>query len=499
MSIAQRGVLVLAILLFVAVAVPYLHLPLSGENAYFAHFAWRVREGAIPYRDLWDQNMPGALGIELLAERVFGPRAAAIRAFDTIWMAITLGLLHRVGSRSLSPLSASVGVVLAIATYFTFGHHPTAQRDGFCLLFLLVAVVAATEAPRSARGGVLAGLVVGLCAAAVSLLKPPVAIVAVVPAVAVLTRDRSGVVARAAALAVSFSVPTLALVLYLWRNAALAPFYDSVVLFNREYLGVGRDRFALFAGLFGFAARNPVVPIGMLGIFAGLTSSRTRLLAIFSVSCLLSALLQGKLTDYHLVPFLLMLCLWSGHGVVVALRDARFAPLSRLAAVAMIAVFAFSFVEAFRFEKMPGIWLSLVRTGGASARREEMEVAGRIAEYSAPGESVLVWGIGTAGFIHTFAHRPSPTRFTTNYPFSLDRPDSELVTRWRAEFLAALRAQPPRLVLVVEGDRWPGIGNLDSTESLERFIGLREFLRAHYVPLFEMGGNLGYRVLRFRD
>jgi hypothetical protein len=496
---AQRGVLVLATLLFVGVAVPYLYLPHSGDHAYFAHFAWRVREGAVPYRDLLDQNMPGALLIELLAEGVFGPRMSAIRALDVAWMAITLGVMHRVGSRFLSPLSASVGLVFAIGTYFTLGHHPTAQRDGFCLLFLLVAVVAATETPQSVRGGVLAGLVVGVCTAAAFLLKPPAVLAAAVPATAVLARGRSGVAARTAALAASFSVPILALLLYLWRNDALTPFYDSVVLFNREYFGERRGSLALLFALLAFAARYPVVGVGMLGMLVGLASSRTRFLAAFSLSCLLPALGQGKLTDYHLVPFALLLCLWCGHVVVVGLRDSRFAPLSRLAAIAVVFVFAFSFVDAFRFENLPRVWLSLARTGDATVRREEMDVAKRIQQYSAPGESVLVWGIGTSGLIHTLAHRPSPTRFTTDYPFSLDRPDSELVTRWRAEFLRELRAHPPRLVLVVEGDSWPGLGNLDSTQSFERFTALRDFVREQYVPFFEMGGKLRYRVFRFRD
>jgi hypothetical protein len=67
------------------------------------------------------------------------------------------------------------------------------------------------------------------------------------------------------------------------------------------------------------------------------------------------------------------------------------------------------------------------------------------------------------------------------------------------QFLAGLRAAPPRFVIVASGDAWPGIGNLDSAASFERFVELRDFVATRYERVSLLEARLRYAIYRRRD
>ena len=46
------------------------------------YIAWRILEGAAPYRDLFDMNFPGVYAAHLLLLVTLGPGDLAFRAFD---------------------------------------------------------------------------------------------------------------------------------------------------------------------------------------------------------------------------------------------------------------------------------------------------------------------------------------------------------------------------------------------------------------------------------
>ena len=50
------------------------------------YIAWRISEGAMPYRDLFDMNFPGVYLLHLVALELFGASNAGWRAFDLAWL-----------------------------------------------------------------------------------------------------------------------------------------------------------------------------------------------------------------------------------------------------------------------------------------------------------------------------------------------------------------------------------------------------------------------------
>ena len=53
------------------------------------YIAWRISEGAVPYRDLFDMNFPGVYLLHLAALKLFGAGDVGWRAFDLVWLAGT--------------------------------------------------------------------------------------------------------------------------------------------------------------------------------------------------------------------------------------------------------------------------------------------------------------------------------------------------------------------------------------------------------------------------
>jgi len=63
--------------------------PLIHDAPLMYYIAWRIGEGAVPYRDLFDMNFPGVYLLHLAALRLFGAGDAGWRVFDLAWLAAT--------------------------------------------------------------------------------------------------------------------------------------------------------------------------------------------------------------------------------------------------------------------------------------------------------------------------------------------------------------------------------------------------------------------------
>ena len=61
--------------------------PLIHDAPLMHYIAWRIGEGAVPYRDFFDMNFPGVYLLHGLALRLFGAGDAGWRAFDLAWLA----------------------------------------------------------------------------------------------------------------------------------------------------------------------------------------------------------------------------------------------------------------------------------------------------------------------------------------------------------------------------------------------------------------------------
>ncbi|HEY3067690.1 MAG TPA: hypothetical protein VGL09_18015 [Methylomirabilota bacterium] len=463
--------------------------PLVHDAPVMHYIAWRIGEGAVPYRDLFDMNFPGTYLVHLAVLRVLGTGDAGWRVFDLAWLAAAAALLA-VFARPWGALPA-IGAALCFAAYHLAGGSWNAgQRDFLLCPFLIAGAVGVAlwaERPRAThdadqRSLQLAGLAVG----AGMTIKPHVAGFALGLAVVVVVtavRSGGGVATSLASFLVPIAVAPVAVIVWIASVGGLRAWRDVVVEYLVPlYSRLGRaepwtvDRWHLWVPLGGAVAISVVSAV-----------SQRRFTVRHAVAALgvgyggFHFLVQGKHWEYHLYPL---------------------AAFAALLAFAELDALARGDVSA-RPRRAPAIALGLVLTALALAlsvkgvdaseapwardkvRRAEAVVRD-LEPLLGPGDTVQVLDT-TDGGLHTLLrlHVREPTRFLYDFHFFHDTA-SPVVRALRGELMRDLRAHPPRAIVVFERG-WPRGGY----ERLDGFPELASFVREAYRPV---AGGDGYMV-----
>ena len=442
--------------------------PLIHDAPLMHYIAWRIGEGAVPYRDVFDMNFPGVYLLHLVALRLFGAGDAGWRVFDLTWLALTS--LTAAGLAAPWGRLAASGAGLFFAVYhLAAGAWQTGQRDFLLCPFLLLAALGVArwaEHPQKPVSLAWGGLALG----AGITIKPHAGLfaAALLVLVAVVARGAAQPVATFAAALV---VPAIGVLAWLAAAGGLAAWYEIVVrylvpLYSR--LRPARwtlDRWHVWIPIAAgvalslgsalasrrFGARHAVVTLG-LG---------------YGVAHFFA---QGKGWEYHLYPL-------AAFGAVALFAEMeRLIDAGRLAAVPVAACV----VAAGIMLGLKGVEASDPAWIAAKQHRVSALVAdldGRIGR----GDLVQVLDTTEAG-VHALLRLRAvePTRFIYDFHFYHDA-QAPTIQRLREEFLAGFDAHPPKFVVLLERG-WPdgGYGRVD------QFPGLRRRL-------------LGYRVDRRGD
>jgi hypothetical protein len=456
--------------------------PLIHDAPLMHYIAWRISEGAVPYRDLFDMNFPGVYLLHLAALTLFGAGDVGWRAFDLAWLAGT-SLAAAALAAPWGRLAAAGAGLLFAAYHLAAGAWQAGQRDFLLCPFLLLAALAVAR--WSERPGERASLAWGgLALGAGITVKPHAGLfaAALLVLIAVVARggDRPSAPRLASApvgiFAAALVVPSLAVVAWLALMGALPAWYEIVARYLVPlYSRLGRpDRWTFYrwhvwlpiaagvalslgSALAGrrFSTRHAVVTVGLgygVAHFFG----------------------QGKGWEYHLYP------LAAFAAVALFAEMQRLLEAGRLAALPLLACI----VAAAAMLGIKGVEASDAAWIVAKERRVSAIVAdlsGRIA----PEDFVQVLDTTEAG-IHALLrlHAVQPTRFIYDFHFYHDV-QTPMIRRLREEFLRSFDAHPPKFVVLFEHG-WPASGY----ERVDGFAGLRQRLAAYRV---DRRGD-GYRV-----
>ena len=145
--------------------------PLIHDAPIMHYVAWLIAGGAVPYRDVFDMNLPGVYLIHWAVLAVGGPGDRAWRLFDLGWLAATCVLLfvycRPAGDRWAA---ASAGALFALH-HVSGGAWRAGQRDFLLCLLLLVGALGVARSLE--HGGALASrLWAGLALGAGMMVKP---------------------------------------------------------------------------------------------------------------------------------------------------------------------------------------------------------------------------------------------------------------------------------------------------------------------------------------
>src|SRR5437762_1935180 len=194
------------------------------------YVAWRITDGAVPYRDLFDMNQPGTYLVHLAVLRTFGGGDLGWRVFDLAWLAATAGVIA-VFAMPWGRVAAAAGALVFVTYHLAGGAWQAGQRDFLLCLFLLLGALGVARWLE--RGGVRSLLWSGAVLGAGITVKPHAALFAgaLAAVVAVAAARACGLATAAGATAVFVAAAAVApLVVLGWLAAVggLAAWRDVV-------------------------------------------------------------------------------------------------------------------------------------------------------------------------------------------------------------------------------------------------------------------------------
>jgi hypothetical protein len=451
--------------------------PLVHDAPLMHYIAWRIGEGAVPYRDLFDMNFPGVYLLHVLLLRTLGAGDVAWRVFDLGWLAVTAVTIAAV-VRPWGRLAAGAGAALFALYHLAGGAWQAGQRDVLLCPFLLGGALGVARWLESGRPGALA--LGGLALGASLTIKPHAVVLAVALGALVAAaawRAGRGVAAPLGAFAAGLAVAPLAVVGWLAVAGALPAWRTIVVDYLVPlYSRLGRtEPWQVYRAWVWWPLATGALLSAAAALAAGRFGPRHVAAGLGALYGALHFVGQGKGWEYHLHPLAAFAVVLLAAGLEPALAQPR-----RPAALALLAS-----------ALLAGVLLAdkAAAVGGAGWERAKAARAARLAAELAPrlgpGDTVQVLDT-TAGGVHALLRLRvrQPTRFLYDFHFLHD-PGHPTIEALRAELVRGLDARPPALIVVFE-EGWPAGG-------YERFAAFPE-LTARLARYDLVQAGPGYRI-----
>jgi hypothetical protein len=458
---------------------PGLTLGPSLDSSVFVLLGSRIRDGSMPYRDLWDHKPPGvyvlnALGLIPLP----GVDPWLVSWLLTlVFTGAGLLLMNALLRRCLSSRAACAWSLVFCVGVASF---PMALGGGLTESFALLPLVAAlwliAFRPRNWETAAAIGCTLG-CAGLLSLQALPVA----VPLAVAATWGEGGAPGKARRLMAVVGgglVSPLAVLAWIVVGGAAGAAGDQIIAYNVAYRASGSQLVDMLAPT-GLLLACFVIPVG-----AGIVQMARRPQETIRIDWICLAwtivysayvLFQGRIFLHYLILLLPPLIWLAGRGIQPAWagarsRDPNLRSLSIGLLSAAAAVFLISGYAAVHF-------VDVTTTESASERQPVVAAAGWI-QANTPGRATLfVWGDQTDLYLE--ADRVPASRYVEEFPmvtagyWSADRTDA---------LLADCQGAPPSLIVEATATVpmfRPQASSKDS-RSLDTLGVLRTFVRSHY-------------------
>lgn len=454
--------------------------PLAHDAPIMHYVAWRILDGATPYRDLFDMNFPGVYLAHLLLLVTLGPGEVAFRAFD-LMMLLAIGAGLACALRGPGGLAAAA---LFALYHLAGGPWLAGQRDLMlcvCLAWGAAGILAALRAADPGRTRWLAVSALSLGAGA--WIKPH----AGAPALALVAWTwwvhRGPSRARAVVVVVAgVALPGLVTLAWLAWTGGLGAFADITLRYLIPlYSRVGRNDLLHEIAVrdYGQGVLVGLAAWSALGGVALVRGRRWQALGVLGGGLAYGAAhfwAQGRGWEYHFYPLALFATALGGAGLGAAVKDRRRA-------------LTFALVLALAGTAGP-LWAKGRRNLDPEWIRTKLARVERLTDALRPlvaaGGTVQVLDTAEGG-VHALlrARAREPSRFLYDFHFYHDV-GHPYVRRLRAELMDALRARPPAAVALFEVG-WPA----GDYERLDGFPELRRWLLDGY-RLAEEGD--GYRL-----
>lgn len=487
--------LIILLALFLAVQAVYsLQWPIAHDEAPLLYEAYSMHaDGRVPYKDLFDFQMPGSFAAYYLLGRLSGFEDFRLRVLDLLILS-TLSVLTYLFMQRFGKPAAVASALLFGLKYMQGGAFMALQREYLFLPFIAFALYIFLQ------DGLTQGrrLLVGFCFGLAAVIKPHAAL-ALLPLLVIDIADMrqrpnmtlpKAILHSLPAFALGGSIPAMAAMLWLSLAGALKPFLDIALNYWPLYAQVngqmevtaGAERMLFVlkqtAALGGGALW--LLPAAMGVYFTPASLKRPAYLLAGMAACFaIYPALSGQFFDYHYIPFfyfiglLSALCLgadkkWQALAVLVLVIAADVRPSS-------------TFIRQLNDR-------TLARTSDRAAN-----IARFLNKNMQPGDSVqpLDWTGGTL-----LAMLETRSTLATKYVFDFyfyHHVSTPYVQSLRADFMHEMKQAMPDFIVEVTAIDKPWITGPDTSRD---FPELRAFLLQNYDVVVERKDYLIYQLRR---
>jgi hypothetical protein len=479
MRLVTKIILALLAAFLLAEAAFSLFWPIAHDEAPLFYEVFLMRaEGRIPYRDIFDFQMPGSYAVYYWLGVFSGFDDFRIRILDLLLLAtliiITFSSMHRFGW-----MPALAAGLLFSLKYIQGGPSMSLQREYLLLIFIALALWIALQDNLTPAQRAWLGLFFGLAAT----IKPHAAI-GLVP---ILLVDIAGMVKSHGLTPLNailksglpmfggFLLPVISIIAWLGYAGALSPFLDIAQNYWPLYAQINGEM-AVNAGaarwsfildqLWRLGGNGWWILSAAVGIYFALRQEHFRkpvyLLIGLTISYVLYPAFSGQFFPYHWLPFLY---------IIILLSALCFVEMRWQTSLLLLVVILLSLrVPNAIFRQIEGKPIAT-----ASSRADQIKLY--LAKHLEEGDTVqpLDWTGGTLlAMLETRAHIATPYVFDFYFYHHVSEP---YIQRLRAKFMNDLRASPPRFIVEVTAIDRPWVSGEDTSRE---FPELRAFLEGNY-------------------
>jgi hypothetical protein len=208
-----------------------LHWNAEGNAGVMHYIAWRIGEGAVPYRDIVESNFPGTYLLYMLCHTLFGNTDIGFRLFDLTFCAL-IGAAFMALTWASSRLYAVAGWLVFVYIHLCFGAKSMAERDFLMLPFILFSAYSLKRWLESHRRGWM--LLLGVLDGYALWIKPYAVVFAALAAAAIWLEalPRRERLYAIISIGLGSLLPTLLILSWLSSLGALRPFLEMQTTFN---------------------------------------------------------------------------------------------------------------------------------------------------------------------------------------------------------------------------------------------------------------------------
>jgi hypothetical protein len=461
--------------------------PFGWDQGLFSWVGDVIVRGGVPYVDAWDMKGPLVYYIYALAQSVFGVHLWSIRIIDAALLIAATMAVFRAAEALTDRATARWSGLVFFLWYASGSFWHTAQPDGWTGLLLIVALSPLVS--RTAPAGVVTMVAIGFCIGLTALFKPLWAVFLVLPIAHLVVNRSSRMLAMSAAVLVGWAVPIALAAGWFALHGALPELIAVHLKYSAFYAGLSTsDRPRRLVEYF-FSSRVIAValPVILYGAFALWHKRRPAaiLLAAWAALVVLGVTLQGRFFAYHWLPMLPAATLLGA----VSLHEIR----SKMPALAHVtcAVIVLHCLAPIALEEARFLSWAAGRTSTEAyydaygEPGDDMRAVRWLRDHGQPGD---VYIFGWQGAVSWLSERRIVSRFGFSMPLMIGE-GSEIRARYRNELLAALRATPPRYILVgTQSERI--IGRVLTAADFPEFADLlqhdyRERVRLGKITIYE--------------